>query len=46
MKNKKICILTSVHCVFDARIFYKETKTLFNACYDITLITQHNKKLI
>ena len=41
--NKKICILTSVHSVFDTRIFYKETKTLTNAGYDITLIAQHNK---
>jgi len=39
----KICILTSVHPVFDARIFYKEAKALANAGYDITLIAQHHK---
>ena len=41
---KKICILTSVHPVFDARIFYKEAKTLSSAGYDVSLIAQHNKK--
>ena len=43
MKNYKVCILTSVHPVFDTRIFYKEAKTLVKAGYDITLIAQHNK---
>ena len=44
--NKKICILTSVHSVFDTRIFYKETKTLVNAGHNVTLIVQHNKNEI
>jgi len=46
MKNNpiKICILTSVHSVFDARIFHKEAKTLVKAGYDVALIAQHNKK--
>ncbi len=43
MKNYKVCILTSVHPVFDTRIFYKEAKTLMKAGYDVTLIAQHNK---
>lgn len=43
MKNKKVCILTSVHPVFDTRIFHKEAKTLAKVGYDITLIAQHNK---
>jgi len=46
MKNKKICILTSVHPVFDTRIFHKQAKTLAKAGYDVTLIAQHNKKEI
>lgn len=46
MKNKKICILTSVHPAFDNRIFYKETKTLVRAGYDITLIAQYSKNEI
>jgi len=44
--RKKICILTSVHPVFDDRIFYKEAKTLTNAGYAVTLIAQHNKNEI
>ena len=41
--NKKICFLTSVHSVFDIRIFHKEAKTLVGADYDLTLIAQHTK---
>ena len=40
---KKICFLTSVHPAFDARIFYKEAKTLAKAGYSVTLIAQHSK---
>jgi len=39
----KICILTSVHPVFDTRIWHKEAKTLARASYDVTLIAQHSK---
>jgi len=41
---KKICILTSVHPVFDTRIFYKEAKTLAVANYNVTIVAQHDKK--
>jgi glycosyltransferase involved in cell wall biosynthesis len=41
--NNKICILTTAHSVFDARIFHKQAKSLANAGYDITLIAQHIK---
>ncbi|MDH4238391.1 MAG: glycosyltransferase [Phycisphaerae bacterium] len=44
-KNRvKICILTSAHLPFDARIFYKEAKTLVKAGYKVILIAQHSKE--
>jgi len=39
---KKVCILTSVHYVFNVRIFYKEAKSLVDFGYDVTLIAQYN----
>lgn len=38
----KICILTSVHPAFDARIFHKEAKTLVKGGYEVVLIGQHS----
>lgn len=42
----KICILTSVHPVFDTRIFHKEAKSLVKAGYDVTIIAQHESSQI
>lgn len=39
--GKTVCILTTVHSVFDTRIFHKQAKTLVDAGYEVTLITQH-----
>ncbi|WP_408955104.1 glycosyltransferase family 4 protein [Natroniella sp. ANB-PHB2] len=44
MKNKTACVLTSVHSVFDTRIFRKQAKSLINAGYDVALIVQHTEK--
>jgi len=37
----KVCIITTVHHVFDTRIFYKEAVSLVQHGYDLTLIAQH-----
>lgn len=42
----KICILTSVHPVFDPRIFHKQAKTLVTAGYEVALVAQHDKEEI
>ncbi|MGD9099603.1 MAG: glycosyltransferase family 4 protein [Anaerolineae bacterium] len=34
----RICVLTSVHQPFDGRIFYRESRTLARAGYEVTLI--------
>ena len=41
--GKKVCHITTVHQIFDTRIFYKECKSLANAGYDVNLIVQHDK---
>jgi glycosyltransferase involved in cell wall biosynthesis len=40
---KKVCILTSVHYVFDTRIFHKQAKSLVEAGYNVILIAQHDR---
>lgn len=42
----KVCHLTSVHPVFDTRIFYKECKSLERAGYNVSLLAKHNEKEI
>ena len=41
-KGRNICILT-MHSPLDARIFYKEGKTLAKAGYDVTLLVPHTQ---
>ena len=40
---KRCCQITSVHSVFDSRIFQKEARVLAEAGYQVTLIAQHDK---
>lgn len=40
----KVCIITSAHKVLDARIFYKQAKSLKKNCFDVSLIAPHDKE--
>jgi glycosyltransferase involved in cell wall biosynthesis len=40
----KICHLTTLHPVFDVRIFYKECVGLARHGYDVTLVARHDKR--
>jgi glycosyltransferase involved in cell wall biosynthesis len=39
----KVVHITSVHSIYDTRIFYKECKTLVGAGYEVTLVVQQDK---
>jgi len=40
----RVCHISTVHSVFDTRIFYKECKTLVKAGYAVYLIITHNRE--
>ena len=42
----KICHISTVHNLFDTRIFYRECKSLANAGYEVYLIATHNREEI
>jgi len=42
----KICHISTVHNLFDTRIFYKECKSLANAGYEVYLIATHDMEEI
>ncbi len=41
--KKRICHISTVHPVFDTRIFHKECKSLVKAGYEVHLVIQHKK---
>lgn len=44
--NKRIVHISSVHTTFDNRIFFKECKSLYDAGYEVYLITPYEKTTI
>lgn len=40
----KVCHISTVHSVFDDRIFHKECRTLAEKGYEVTLVVTHDKK--
>ena len=42
MSRAQICILSSVHFVFDARIFQKEARSLAQAGFEVTIIARED----
>ena len=43
MRNAKVCIITTVHMLFDTRIFMKEAQSLVQAGLNVALIARHEK---
>lgn len=43
-RKLKVCILTSVHSLFDVRIFYKQARSLVNAGYAVSMIVQSDRQ--
>jgi glycosyltransferase involved in cell wall biosynthesis len=44
--QKKICVMTSAHPAFDARIFHKQCRSLAAAGYQVTLVAPHSQSLV
>jgi glycosyltransferase involved in cell wall biosynthesis len=44
--QKKICVMTSAHPAFDARIFHKQCRSLAAAGYRVTLVAPHSQSLL
>ncbi len=45
MENNKVCMLTTSHNPFDARIFHKEAKSLHKAGYNVSIVAPYNEKI-
>src|SRR5690554_5429798 len=48
MKNQrsKVCILSSVHNLFDTRIFHKQAKSLLKAGFKVSYVVQAEQHMI
>jgi len=44
--GSKVCLISTVHPVFDTRIFYREAMTLSHSGYRVFLIASYNKESI
>ena len=46
MSPYKVCHISTVHSLFDDRIFFKECRSLAKCGYEVSLMVQHNKNEI
>ena len=42
-QKAKVCVMTSVHPPFNARVFHKQAKSLASAGYEVVLVVPHEK---